>query len=243
MHRFFCASKNISKDKIIISDKKQVHHIKDVLWLRPKARVVVFDEKGNNYTAEVEGLTECSIVLLIKEKNNGLSVKKIQLTVACAIPKKSKFDDIVDKLTQLGVDRIIPLKTERVIVKLDKAKETLRLTRWKKVGQASSQQSQRNALPVIEPIMSLKKLLMQTRDYDLKLIPTLLGERKLLKEILFSLQPKNILVLIGPEGDFTDEEVGLAGKSGFISVTLGDTVLRVETAAVAAICMLKYALG
>ncbi len=239
MHRFFCASKNISEDRIIIADKKQIHHIKDVLWVKPKEMIAVFDESGNNYTAEFQGLASGHILLLIRERNAASLSGKTRITVACAIPKKSKFDDIADKLTQLGVDRIIPLKTERVIVKLDKRKEALRIERWKGIVLASSQQSQRNTLPAIEPITTLKEILNQSKDYDLKLIPTLLGERKLLKEILFSPQPKNILILIGPEGDFSDEEVGLAKQSGFIPITLGSTVLRVETAAIAAVSMLK----
>ncbi|MCX5706225.1 MAG: RsmE family RNA methyltransferase, partial [Candidatus Omnitrophica bacterium] len=150
------------------------------------------------------------------------------ITLACAIPKKAKFDDIVDKLTQLGSARIIPLKTERVIVKLDNHKEALRLTRWRKIAQAASQQSKRSDIPVIEPPKDLEDLLTQSQDFDLKLIPTLEGRRKTLKEIFSKIQPRNILILIGPEGDFSAKEIAMALKSGFIPVTLGDLVLRIN---------------
>jgi 16S rRNA (uracil1498-N3)-methyltransferase len=143
------------------------------------------------------------------------------------------MDDIIDKLTQLGVDRIIPLETERVIVKWDKNQRVRHLERFQKIALNASQQSQRKALPVIEPIKDIKEVISTAAGYDLKLIPHLMGERKTLKEIFIKNRPKNILVLIGPEGDFSSAEVALAKRAGFIPVSLGDLVLRVETAAVA----------
>ena len=159
MHRVYCVLENIFEDRIIINDKKQIHHMRDVLWIKPKDEVAVFDEKGNSYITEFQGVNEGSIILLIKEKKAASLFKKTRFTVACAIPKKSRFDEIVDKLTQLGVDRIIPLKTERVIVKLDREKETLRLERWRNVALAASCQSQRNILPDIEPVKALREVL------------------------------------------------------------------------------------
>jgi 16S rRNA (uracil1498-N3)-methyltransferase len=151
------------------------------------------------------------------------------------------MDDIVDKLTQLGVERIIPLKTERVIIKLDKDKEVSRLARWRKLAQAAAEQSQRQNLPVIEPIKDLKEFLVQAKTlYDLKLISTLMdSKRKSLKEIFKGLKPQKVLVLIGPEGDFSPEEVDLAKKSGCIPASLGDLVLRVETAAIAVVSYIR----
>jgi 16S rRNA (uracil1498-N3)-methyltransferase len=200
--------------------------------------VIVFDEQGNEYNCLIRQLSNKTIELKIKARLSKRETK-IQITVACAIPKKSRMDEIIDKLTQLGVDRIIPLESERVIIKLDKSKKILRKMRWEKIALSSSQQSQRNILPMIEPIKDIKEVLTQAGDFDLKLIPTLMGERKSLRKILAKAKPKNILVLIGPEGDFTAEEVDLAIKSGCIPVSLGDLVLRVETAAIAVTSFIK----
>jgi len=194
---------------------------------------VIFDEQGNEYLTELENISLSCLVFKIKEKRKFKPAKQVSLTIACAIPKKSKIDDIIDKLTQLGVDKIIPLETERVIVKLDKHKKITRRKRWEKIAQVAAQQSQRNTLPVIEEVKNIKQLLAESKDYDLKLIPALIGQRKTIKEAIAMHKPKNILVLIGPEGDFTAQELNLAVKAGFIPVTLGDNVLRVETAAVA----------
>ena len=240
MNRFFIPLQNIIGDKATISDKDEVHHIRDVLRLKAGEAIIIFDEQGNEYRARIKSLSYKEVGVKVEVKVKVKPDKRIKITVACAIPKKSKMDDIIDKLTQLGVDKIIPLLTERVIVKLDKRKEALRLTRWRKIALNSAKQSQRKQLPVIDSIRNIQEVLAKdAEDFDLKLIPTLAGKRKRLKEIMVKSRPKNILILISPEGDFTPREVELAKSSGCIPVSLGDLVLRVETAAVVAASFLK----
>lgn len=239
MHRFFIPHQNISGDKIIITDKAQLHHIRDVLRLRPSEAIAVFDGKSNEYSVSLEQASAKEAILKIKDKRKAPGIRSIRVSVACAIPKKSKFDDIVDKLTQLGVDRIIPLKTERVIVKLNRRKAIHKLERWEKIALSAAQQSQRHNLPAVEQIKDIKEVLSEAKEHDLKLIPTLTGERKSLKEVFAGSEFKNILIFIGPEGDFSPEEVELAKRAGCIPVSLGDLVLRVETAAVAVASFIK----
>lgn len=230
MRRFFCKLKDISGGRIVIS-AGPAHHIKDVLRLAPDSPLTVADNRGRVYDCVIEKFSDKQVFLQIKRKrppNN----KKIRLTVACAIPKKSKMDDIIDKLTQLGVERIIPLETKRGIVKLDKAKAFLRQERWQKIAQAGAQQSQRDIVPVIDPVRDFNDFVNE-EDFDLKLIPHLSGRRRPLKNVLRSFSSGSLLVLIGPEGDFTEDEVETARRKGFIPVSLGSLVLRVETAAVA----------
>ena len=246
MHRLYCPSQNISLEKIIIDNKEQVHHARDVLRLKDNEEVIIFDDAGNEYRSVLEKLLAKSMIFRIKEKEEFiLNPSKIKITLACAISKGSGMDKIIDKLTQLGVERFIPLETERVIVKLDKDKKILRQERWKKIALNASLQSQRNTIPILEPIKNIKELLADSGSFDLKLIPTLSGERKALKEILEESKAKNIkniLVIIGPEGDFTSGELDSAKKAGCIPVALGDLVLRVETAVIAVVSILNYAL-
>jgi 16S rRNA (uracil1498-N3)-methyltransferase len=240
MHRLYSPTQNISGDKIILDDKDQVHHAKDVLRLKDNEEVVIFDAQGNEYCSILEKSLPGSMVFRIKNKKNFIpNLSKVKLAVACAIPKRAKFDDIVDKLTQLGVDRIIPMQTGRVVVKLDMRKANSRLSRWKKIALNASLQSQRNTLPILEPLKKIEEVLCNLRGYDLKVIPTLIGEREALKNILTKNKPRNILVFIGPEGDFTPGEINQAKKAGFIPVSLGDLVLRVETAAVAVVSFIR----
>lgn len=239
MHRFYSSSKDISGDKITIADKACLHHIKDVLWLKEGDGVVVFDQSGKEYSCSIEELRKDSVLLKVKEMIVTPDRNMARITVACAIPKNSKMDEIVDKLTQLGVEKIIPLETKRVVVRLSAEKKKLRRKRWEKIALGSAEQSQRNSLPVIEPVAGLKEVLAQSTGYGLKLLPTLEGERKFLSDVFSAAKPGKILILIGPEGDFTREEIREAVKSGFIPVTLGELVLRVDTAAIAAVSFIR----
>jgi 16S rRNA (uracil1498-N3)-methyltransferase len=242
MHRLYCSADNISGDKIIICDNEQVHHLIRVLRVKTGEEAAVSDKKGGEYFCLVEELKPGQVILEIINKS-AAKKQEYKLTLACAIPKNAKMDDIIDKLTQLGVERIIPLKTERVVVKLDKLKEALRLQRWRKISQSASKQSQRNIFPVVDGVRDLKKVILESGDFDLKLIPSLAGERKAIKEVFSGSSAVNILVLIGPEGDFSPQELQAAQGAGFIPVSLGDLVFRVDTAAIAVASYIKMTLG
>lgn len=233
MIRLYISYKDIHNGKMCIRDSNQAHYLKDVLRVKPGEKIMLFDEKGDEYAAEIKDLLPESIALSLKPALARSRPGNLKFTIACAIAKKSKMDDIVDKLTQLGAERIIPLQTERVVVKLDRDKKILKVKRWRKIAESASLQSQRNTVPVIEEFQDIKAVLANSSAYDLKLIPTLEGKRRHLKDILSRFKPRNALIFIGPEGDFTGEEIKLAQRYGCIRVTLGDLVLRVETAAVA----------
>lgn len=233
MHRFFCTASCIKDKEIVIQDNGLTHYIRDVLRLRAGDKISIFDERAVEYNCEAIDITKNIRLKILEKKPSREQANKINLTIACAIPKMTKMDDIVDKLTQLGVDRIIPMESERVIVKLDKNRKIVKHKRWEKIALSATQQSQRTSLPIIEPIQQISEVLDKAASFDLKLIPILIGERRTLKDIFTNLEAKNVLVFIGPEGDFTPVELELAKERGFTPATLGDLVLRVDTAAIA----------
>jgi 16S rRNA (uracil1498-N3)-methyltransferase len=240
VHRFYVSNK-IEGNRTSISDAEQLHHMLNVLRLKPDDEVALFDSAGSEYLVVVREISRKEAVMDIKIWKP-LRNRKLKIVIACAIPKKSKMDDVIDKLTQLDVDEIIPLETERVVVKLvetDSAAESRRV-RWEKIARSAAEQSRRNTLPIISQVMNFTDVLASSKEYDLKLIPELTGNAQHLKEVLEFSQPGSVLVLIGPEGDFTPEEVNLATGSGFIPISLGETVLRVETAAIAVASYLKF---
>ncbi len=240
MHRFYLARK-INGETISISDSSQIHHIRDVLRLQVGDQITLFDPEGLEYLGAIDIINrEQAIVRILTRKP--APAKPCELAIACAIPKQSRMDDIVDKLTQLGVVSIIPLETERAIVKMDKNGPN-RLERWRKIARNAAEQSRRNTLPLIPAAMSLPEVLAQSKNYRLKLISSLAGDRKPLREILAESKPESVLALIGPEGDFTELEIDQAIGAGFVPVSLGATVLRVETAAIAIAAYIKLALG
>ena len=229
MHRFYIPEKIVG-GRITIADAEQLHHLRDVLRLKIDDMVQVFDSTGSEFLATISKIDRQKAVLTVTGHQSP-RICHMKTAIACAIPKRSIMDDIVDKLTQLGVDLIIPLLTERGIVKLE-GKADRRHERWEKIAINASRQSQRNAVPVIDRIMDLKGAIFRSIGFDNKLIATTAGERQPLKAVVNS-RSTSVFVLIGPEGDFTAKEIGQAADNGFVPVTLGDSVLRVETAAIA----------
>lgn len=201
---------------------------------------MLFDEQGNEYDCLIDPLKSTVEVRLQTKRAAPHAGRIVTLTVACAIPKRSKMDGIIDALTQLGVYQIMPLSCKRSVVKLEAERQPLRLKRWERIAQSASEQSQRNTIPIIRPVEDIRELLRTcAAGFDTKLICTVAEagagvKRKPLRQVLESARPKNIIALIGPEGDFTDEEVSMACACGFVPVSLGNLVLRTETAAVAA---------
>lgn len=239
MHRFFCSPQNITPQQIQILDKKELHHIRDVLRLKNKDKVIVLDGEGGEFTCQISQLGRNCAKLDIVDKHYYDRRKLIpRLTIACAIPKRSKIDFIVEKLTEIGVDRIILLKTERTEVNIkDYFKKIERL---KKTAESALKQSGNIFMPKIE-YMNFKELLKfkNKEEFDLTIIPNLSKDTQSLKKILEKSSCENILVAIGPEGDFSKKEINLAKQAGFIPVSLGDTILRVETAAIVTIGFIK----
>lgn len=240
MHRFLVDE--ILGNDAVLTDAGQLHHIRDVLRLKIDAKVTLFDNKGHEYQAVITGIDKKQVRFSVGQ-TNVVSTGNTGLTIACAIPKGTHLDDIIDSLTQLGVERIIPMQTERVVVKLDDAKSETRLKRWQKITQSAARQCQRSNIPIIEPVTDFSVVVSHSQQFALKLIPHLVGERQSLKDVFRIIKPKSVIVLIGPEGDFTPAEVDLALHNGFMPVSLGHTTLRVATAAIAAASYIKLTLG
>jgi len=239
MQRFFVSSKDRQGDKLILDDPGVIHHARDVLRLKTGEMLTVIDQKGAIFECRIEELSERGVLKIIKETPRGPE-DKMRIIVACAIPKRAKMDDIVDKLTQLGVEKIIPFICERVVVVMDKKKRRLRWERWRKIAESASQQSQRTRVPIIGEPCDFKQVLRKSDDFKLKLIASVCVEKKdSLKKRLDKADAESVMLLIGPEGDFTPGEIESAKKQGFLPVSLGDTVLRVETAAIAAVSFLR----
>jgi 16S rRNA (uracil1498-N3)-methyltransferase len=239
MHRFFI--EHIKGNSVILSDAVQLHHIRDVLRHKINDAVIISDGAGNEYNGVITAINKKQAVFSLTPMQTPKH-SSVALTIVCAIPKGSHLDEIIDGLTQLGVKRIIPMMTDRVVVKLDDAKLESRLKRWQTIAQSAARQCQRSDIPVIEPVTDIKQVVTDTQNFDLKLIPHLSGRRKSIKSVISKKSYKNIIALIGPEGDFTPSEVELALHNGFTPVSLGDTVLRVATAAITVAAYIRFAL-
>ncbi len=243
MNRFFVEKHNIGKEVIKIADHDDVRHLARVLRLRPGEDVFISDGEGGGYITEIEKIAKNSVVLRIKDaqKRRQKSDRKIIVTLACAIPKIARFEDIVDKATQLGVSEIIPLLTERTMIEMgafDKKRD-----RFKRIIIAAASQSGALFLPELREATPFETLISMLGQYELRLLPNLSDRSHILKEVVSGFTGKRILVLIGPEGDFTKHEIEVALRSGCVGVSLGDSVLRVDTAAISVMSFLRLYFG
>lgn len=238
MHRIFVKDTDIFQP-FVIKDKNEIHHALHVLRLKAGESVVVFDGKGNEVLGKIKSIDNLSIGVIPMKVNKKKDKMAISITLACALPKKAKFDFIVEKATELGVDEIIPLITRRTEVRLAKEKQAAKIKHWVNIAVSAAKQSQRASVPQINGIKTFNEALSSIEVYDLVLFPCLFGDRKSLKEILKDNSANKILIFIGPEGDFTEEEAGLALKNGAKPVSFGEAVLRVDTAAIYAVSAIK----
>jgi len=233
MNRFTVEKGAIGPDRIDITDAQDVRHLTRVLRVRAGEDVYISDGDGAGYVAALEQATPARARLLIKER---LPVRRreerpVRLTVACAVPKAARFEEVIDKGTQLGVDAFVPLLTERGI--LDEAACLRKVPRWERVRLAAARQSGVLFIPTLAAPVTFEKFLPQLREHDLKVLPHLSETSRSLENVFQGFERGRVVVLIGPEGDFSRDEVRRAIDAGCAGVSLGCSVLRVDTAAVA----------
>ncbi|HAH21913.1 MAG TPA: hypothetical protein DCL49_13570, partial [Candidatus Omnitrophica bacterium] len=175
--------------------------------------MVVFDGESQEYECVIDSIAKDKAELSVVKTRKAVPVK-LDLTLACALPKKVKMDYIIEKTVELGVDRIIPIKTERTIVEYSPEKAKEKLKRWQAIAIEASKQCGRIKLPQIEPISEFNKVVTQAKDYKLAVIPYLGLDNKPLKDIFHDFRPASVIIFIGPEGDFSPREIKLAKENG-----------------------------
>lgn len=231
MQRYFIKQKENNK---FIFDEQDIHHIKKVMRCKNNDKIeVVYDEKV--YLCNIDDIDNLTLSILDTYEEDRKS--NINLTIAVSLVQEQKFDLILQKLTELGVSTIIPVKTERSIVKIDNIKEEKKQKRWETICKEASEQSHRTSIPNITKIMTMKELINNKKQ--LNLICSLSDTTKPLDEYLKQ-DLKEILFIVGPEGGFTNKEESFLIENGFKCTTLGKRVLRVETAAIYVASIINY---
>ena len=240
MYRFYCPDADFLKSSVVITDTHEIHHIKDVLRLKKGALIQIFNAKSQQADAMIEEIEKSAMHACIRNVKQ-FSNAQPHIILACAPPKKGKFEFIIEKCTELGVDEIIPLKTKRTEVIFKEDRMLAKLSRFEAVAVNAAEQSQRAKVPRIYPMTALPQVLQSLDPNGVYLFPSLHHHPKHISDVLLKAdKQKSVTIFIGPEGDFTPDEVELAIKHGCVPVSLGDTVLKVETAAIAAVALVKF---
>ena len=238
MNRFY-TEHDISLSKVIhLTDKDEVHHIKNVLRLKPEQNIFLFN--GQYIEAEAK-------ILTISKSDIRLSIEKVWqhdvqyplITLVCAIPKKSKFELIIEKATEAGAHDIIPVITDHSDVKM-KTLTAVKTKRYNMVALNAAKQSQRYSIPEIHAVASLKKVVESLHSTHALLVAGLNGERQTILTALPQLtRAKKVAIFIGPEGDFSRDEYAFMREKSAQVVSLGQNVLKVETAAITAVAIVQ----
>ena len=220
-------SKNIQLDRIIITDKNDINHLKNAFRVK-EGEVIRAVDGINEYICKVLVLEKKEITLEILETREDTTVKNTEITAGLAIIKNDKMELAIQKLTEIGIDKIIPLETKRTLLKLTEKKD-----KWDTIVKEATKQCQRVKLLEIDGIKKLKDV--DYLQYDMVIVPYECEEEYSLKNLLKGLEtvPKKVLYLIGAEGGFDTSEIEyLKSISNVKIVTLGKNILRAETASI-----------
>ena len=246
MHRFYIPPNEWNPDAPILTGS-EAHHGRTVLRLQPGDKAVLFNGRGHEITAEITALHPREITLR-KLHESETPPLRCRITLGQAIPKGKNMDLIVQKAVEIGAAAIVPLISDRTIVRLEAAEASQKQQKWQTIAIEAAKQCGQNWLPEVGTPRTVAQFFAATPPFDLQLIGSLQSDALQLKQILadyaaeHSHRPASVLMLIGPEGDFTPAELNLARSHGCRPITLGPIILRVETAAIYCLSVLSYEL-
>lgn len=247
-YRFFVSPDQIHRNRRLTLTGDQARQIYSVLRMREAEHIVALDNRGWQYDVRLDKVTSDLVSGEILSREQAAGEPGTELTLYQALLKKDNFEWVLQKGTELGVTRFVPLITQRCVVR-QKAIKPAKLERWKRIISEAAEQSGRARLPSLSAPVMLPEALENVNVFDVALIPwegeTEKGLVKALRDDARerpSPSPR-IAVFIGPEGGFNEEEIEEAEAAGLQPVTLGPRILRAETAAVTAVTLVLSAMG
>jgi len=248
MHRFYIAPETWNSVAPMLSGS-EAHHAREVLRMKAGEKLVLFNGQGREITAEIVDL--CGAEIRLRKLHEAETPPlQCRIVLGQAIPKGKNMELIVQKAVEIGAAEIAPIISDRTIVQVDSESATQKQSKWRQIAIEAAKQSGQNWLPRVHTPRKLAELFSMASEesFDLRLIGSLQPDAQHLKKILADYsrehehRPRSVLMLIGPEGDFTPAELSLARRHGCQPITLGPIILRVETAAIYCLSILSYEL-
>lgn len=245
MRRRFLVPSDLITGSSVTLDGDLYRHIAKVLRLQPGAGIILCNGKGVEYDATLTKIDRSSVSMTITAQRTAKmeSSAKPSFTLLQGLPKGDKFELIIQKATELGINSIIGFPASHSVVKIDTSQIKSRITRWQKIAAEAARQSERYSIPEISLANNMKDALHETTSP----VKILLSEREKIAGLRETLEqfdlPESVSFLVGPEGGFSIEEIEMAMEAGFMPVSLGPRILRTETAGLAALSILQYQLG
>lgn len=239
---FYIKNTQINNDKIIL-EGPDVKHVKSVLRHKIGDEIEVCDENGMRYFTKIEVFVEDAIELKILDLTSESTELPVKIDLYQGLPKSDKMDLIVQKCTEIGASSVIPVVTDRVIVKLDDKSAAKKVERWNKIAAEAAKQSGRQVIPSVENVTFLENIIENLSKYDIVIVPYECEKESTLKVKLRNLnkEVQSIAVVIGPEGGFSEKDIATLEKCPKVEkVSLGKRILRTETAGIATLAMILY---
>ena len=234
MQRYF--SKKIENNRFTLTEEDTYHITKVMRMVKDDKIEVVYQE--NTYICKIVSLCPLVEAEIVEEIKNNQELKT-QVTIVQSLVKEQKMDYILQKTVELGVDKIIPYCASRSVIKINEKKDK-KIERWKSILKEAAEQSKRIKIPEITNPINLSNL-VKLSDYDIKFLCTVNESSQNLKKVLSNMvSGAKILFVIGPEGGFTPEEEKVMIENGFLSISLGNSVLRTETASTFIMSVVRY---
>ena len=246
MRKFFVKSNQINGNYISIIDE-DVNHIKNVLRLAIGEKIKICDkDNSKNYVSEIVEITNHEVNCTIIEEVEGEAEGNVELHIYQGLPKADKMELILQKGTELGVSKFIPVALKRCIVKLDGKDALKKIERWQKITEVASKQSGRDIVPEVANIETINDICNKINDYDLVMLAYELEENNYIKTELLNIKNTKenykIAIVIGPEGGIDDKEAERLKEAGAKIVSLGKRILRTETVALQVSSIVMYEL-
>ncbi len=244
MHRFYVPKENIAANRVDIKGD-DARHITRVLRLRTGDSLVICDGQNTDYDGEILKIDRDRITVGLDSPRISGTEPPVDIVVFQSIPKGQKMDLLIQKGTELGIRRFVPVVTSRTVVKLDGDKgERKKISRWQRIAEEGAKQSGRGIIPEVLPPVDFGEAVSMAGEYDLKVMPYV-GERSGTIAAITAKKGdiRDIAVFIGPEGGFDEREAEQARARGIYTVKLGPRIMRTETAGLVLASILMYRFG
>lgn len=259
MSKFFVDPSAVSGAHIYLENKDDLHHLRKVLRARPGMELDISDGDCWEYKTCLEELTEDCATLKILDKQKFATEPATRVTLYQGVPKASKMETVIQKTVEMGVDTIVPVFMERTVV-VEKGNFGKKLERWNKIAAEAVKQCKRGIIPHVTESYDVDEMLAELPNYDLIICPYENEDGLTMKDFLRTAPPPaavqpglestgrtgpqalRVALIIGPEGGFSEGEIEKLKAAGAATVTLGKTILRTETAGLAALAMIMYEL-
>ena len=240
MNRFFVEPSAISGTSVAVPDAVS-YQIRRVLRLKDGEKVQFLDNSGWVYDSEIHYSEDGAVSALILNKHFSDTEPYCRISLYIALTQREKFEWILQKCTEAGIARIVPMITERTLIR--KASDISgKLDRWEKILKEAAEQCGRGRIPEITPAITFEQACTDGKDADLAIFCWEAEKQNSLHEAISPIRDNasEISIMIGPEGGFSDEEAEKALQNGWKAVTLGKRIYRMETAAMAAVILTLY---